>query len=822
MKKLLLFLFFSVSLHSQIQISGVVKEAGTNKKIAFASIKTNTNFVFLTDADGKFNIDFTEKPSFFNINRLGYETTKIILDHNNFYTIALLQKKVSPTAAEQTKLLVEKIIDHKSTNNPLKKLQSFQFKSYNKLFITANPDSLKGKIDSVFTIKNNEKYLKKIDSSDYKFKKIITKQNLYLTEKISSYDYDGNHFKETILGTKMAGFKEPVYEYFGVNMQSFSVYDDKYELFERKYKNPVSKKFYKEYQFQILDTTNINDRKVTLVYFNLIKKNKNGLEGVLYIDNENFAVAKTIFKTTGVLKIQSFHDFEYQKNFGIWFPKSNKILVEKGENDTDIKFFGRVISYLNNDDLFKSLQKKASDFIYLFSETNHKDFLFNTPTIIKRKSILVNVREDSHLKNDNFWDDYRIRKLSAHDTNTYRILDSLSYKRKVEKHIFLGRKIIDGYLPIGVLDVDLHSLVSFNNLEGFRLGIGGKTNEKLSEVFKINWYTAYGIRDEKLKSKIDLATRIGKFSNSWLGISYTDDLEQMANTNFITDKKALPIYTSQPPNITTFYNYKTWNAYLETKIIPKTFSRWEISQSTIDPKFDYYFLNKGKLFRDYKISTASFSMQWNPLSGFMQTHYGKFEIEKKYPKFTLQFTKTLNNVLKNDFDFFKIDFKTFYEKKFIDGNKLGLLFQAGYGSGDIPITHLYNISQNSLLPESFIRRLFSIVTDNSFETMYFNEFYSSKFLYFQGRHTFKKMIISDNMKPYFSIVSRVAIGDLDNKERHLLIPIKTINKGYYESGLEINNILKIFGLGVFYRYGPNGLPRFYDNFAAKFTISVAF
>jgi hypothetical protein len=44
---------------------------------------------------------------------------------------------------------------------------------------------------------------------------------------------------------------------------------------------------------------------------------------------------------------------------------------------------------------------------------------------------------------------------------------------------------------------------------------------------------------------------------------------------------------------------------------------------------------------------------------------------------------------------------------------------------------------------------------------------------------------------------------------------KTLNKGYFESGIEFNQIYKGFGLSGFYRYGPNQLPHFGDNLSIK-------
>jgi hypothetical protein len=51
-----------------------------------------------------------------------------------------------------------------------------------------------------------------------------------------------------------------------------------------------------------------------------------------------------------------------------------------------------------------------------------------------------------------------------------------------------------------------------------------------------------------------------------------------------------------------------------------------------------------------------------------------------------------------------------------------------------------------------------------------------------------------------------------------------MEKGYFESGILINNLLNqwFFGIGVgaFYRYGPYSLNKTIDNFAFKFTITL--
>ena len=46
------------------------------------------------------------------------------------------------------------------------------------------------------------------------------------------------------------------------------------------------------------------------------------------------------------------------------------------------------------------------------------------------------------------------------------------------------------------------------------------------------------------------------------------------------------------------------------------------------------------------------------------------------------------------------------------------------------------------------------------------------------------------------------------------------NQGYFESGVELNQMLRFFGLTAFYRYGPNQLSRFEDNIAIKLSFQI--
>jgi Family of unknown function (DUF5686)/CarboxypepD_reg-like domain len=815
-----LLLFFSLAIQAQVQISGTVQDAQTKKPLPFATIYLNSTRKIIADVEGKFSVSVEQNPYLISFSYMGFESKTIAINqYKSFYLIQLEPisnqlNEITIQNKDNALSIIKKTIENRNFNNPEKKLNSFQFKTYNKLIVSANPDSISGKIDSVLIKKRSKKLILKLDSTDFKFKKIVTKQHFFQTEKVSQFQFSDKKLKETILGTKMSGFKTPIYEILGFNLQSFSIYDNEYELFESKYDSPISKNAIQNYTYKVLDTVEIDNRKTIVLYFKN-KRKQFGLEGALYIDATSFAIAKAIMRTKGVLDISGTHDFLYNEKQDVWFPSSTIFKIIKGKNDDDIKIFGGTIKFDGDVEKdFKPRKKQASDFVYLSSVTKNFDYEYNIPFKIKKSFIAIDINENAINKPDSFWEYYRKDSLDSRSQKTYMSLDSISIKNKLENRIVLGRKIIKGFFPVSFIDLDLRKLFNYNNYEGFRFCLAGVTGERFSKKYKIESYTAYGTKDGVFKYNLGLSARVGKNSNSWVGVSYTNDVQEIASTTFEIDKNQFKLIDTSLLNFSSFYNYRTWKASIETKILPKTESIWEISHAMIEPKFDYFYKINNTFYTKFNLTAAIISLNWNPFSRFMQTPTGKIEIDTKFPKFTFQVMKSLPKIWNNDFDFGRINLKVNYEKKYLNGQNTKFMLAFGYAFGDIPITHLFNNSPNSLNKDKLLQRT-TIEGDNDFETMYFNEFFSNKFAFFQIKHSFNRIKISKKFSPSFMLVTRMGFGSLQNKERHLGFDFKTLEKGYFESGVELNQIYKGIGICGFYRYGPNKLPDFEDNVAFR-------
>jgi len=814
----LLLLLFTVSVAAQAPLTVTVRDAANNAPLPYATVKSNgKNYV--ADIDGKLSL--TDYATSFTVTYTGYDAQTISIKHHTTHYAILL--KIKPELLGELIIsrqnpateIIGKAIRRRPVNDPQQHLNSYRYKSYDRLVVTADPDSVQSRIDTILAYEKAGRFIEKIDSAVFKFKKIVSRQHLYQTEKISEFLYDKKQgLKENVLATRMAGFKKPLYEFIGLKLQSYSIYTDDIDLFENKYAGPLARDAFFEYNYKLLDTISINNRPTYMIYFDAKRRLKRKLRGVLYIDCETYGIAKAILRVKNVIDITSVHYFEYEQEQKLWFPIKKTLKITKGNNKEDIRILGETIKFDAVDSKDPNRKKEPSDYVYLYSEAHNFDMEFNTPVTIYRRGVDIEIKDNAVNRPDEYWQRFRPDSLDTRSLTTYMALDSLVAKDNWEQRIIWGRRVINGYIPTGAVDVDLRQIFKYNNYEGFRVGFGGITNNKLSQIFRVSGYGAYGTKDGAFKYSGGMALRLGRFSNSWVGASFTDDIREIGSTSFATDKRTFKIYDPRPFNLTTFYNYQTWQGYIETRIIPKTDSYWQLTRSRIDPKFNYIFMPGQKPYTVFDLVMASVSIQWNPFSDFMQTPDGRVESEKRFPRFAFQYTQAVSGVLGSDFNFGKFDFRAEFQHKFLNGQITSGLLQTGIASGDVPITHLYSTSPNSLLKDGILQRI-TISGRNSFETMYFNEFFSSEYVTLQLKHGFTRFTLYKSLKLSPMLVTRLAWGNLSNKDAHLGFAYNTLDRGYYESGIELNEIFKGLGITGFYRYGPYQLPHFDKNVSVK-------
>lgn len=377
-----------------------------------------------------------------------------------------------------------------------------------------------------------------------------------------------------------------------------------------------------------------------------------------------------------------------------------------------------------------------------------------------------------------------------------------------------------GYIRTKYFNFDSRYLIKYNQYEGFRTGLGGITTEKFSSKFRIQGYAAYGFLDDEYKYSIGGGLKIAKTTNSWINFNYTKDLQETGSSNFLTDSRFFQLFEPRLLNIDLFHKHETKNISIEHPISAQILSETEFSVSKIEPTYGYAFTpNQLDFYNRFNVSIFKVALQWSPFSKFKKTPNKIIEEKEGYPKFTLQYSKSFEDLFKSDFNFTKLDFRVV--QKFTYSNKTSTEFvlTSGIASGEVPLTHLYHAYPNNVNKETVIQR-FSVAGVNSFETMYFNEFFSDRFATLQIKHKLNRFNITPWFRPQLVLISRHALGDMKNLEKHQHISFGTLNKGYNESGFEINKLFLGFGLSFAYRYGAYHLTEFEDNFAFKFTFNI--
>ncbi|NEW79062.1 MAG: carboxypeptidase-like regulatory domain-containing protein, partial [Gelidibacter sp.] len=810
---LLLFPLFSIS---QNQIQGIILDSKTKQPLPFATITTSSNFGTLTDVDGKFSIKSTKSITQISISYVGYESLIFPITKNEkFIKISLNPKieslrEVQIVAKENPALqIVRNTIKNKPKNDIEKSLNSFKFNTYNKILVTANPDSISGNIDSIFVLKEGKKQFKKLDSSNFKFKKEIDKSHLYISEKISEFQFQkGKGKKEVIMASRMAGLKQPIYELLAVTFQDLSFYNEFYVLAGTKYINPIADDALKTYNYKILDTVKTASGSSILIYFKpKEKKEILGIEGVLYIDIRSFALTKAIAELKGMINVKATQNYTYIKPDNIWFPQEMDVVLKKGDNNERISLFGGTIKFgerKKNDSITSTKTKSEGDVTYFISKATNSNIEINTPIVVKSAAPTIQFNDDAAKKKEDFWDSYRTDSISERGKNTYKRLDSIVEVEgeDVEKKINIARNMLKGIYPTKYINLNLGKILNFNNYEGFRLGFGGETNSNFSSIFKLESYLAYGTKDTDFKYTLGTSFRINKNTNTWIGANYTNDIKEAASLDFISINTSFSLLNLRNLYLDQFYNYKTLSLNLKHDIRPNLEAEFQLSTGDYNPLFNYQYISSAKNLSEYSLTTALFGFQFNPKNTYMNSPIGKLTLKNEFPQFTFQVTKSFENVLNSDFDFTQVNFRVTHQIKRLQKATTNIVAEGGIVFGDAPISHLFNATPNASFKNPWAKRI-GFASKNSFETMGYNEFISDRFAAIHIKHELKPFNFGSKFKPQLIFATSAAIGDIENPTYHNGLTFKSLKNGYLESGFELKSIFKGFGLSTFYRYGAN-------------------
>jgi hypothetical protein len=254
-------------------------------------------------------------------------------------------------------------------------------------------------------------------------------------------------------------------------------------------------------------------------------------------------------------------------------------------------------------------------------------------------------------------------------------------------------------------------------------------------------------------------------------------------------------------------------------------------QQERNPTYGYSFVHVDDNISRTSFPTFEAGMQWRfaPKETYIKIGQSQVVTAMSYPQINISLTRGFSGFMDGEYDFTKFEFRVDHQFITRGVGKTTFQLDAGVMDNSLPYPFLF-YGKGSKFEESFLN---NIIANNYFQTMRLYEFISDRYAYLFINHYAGR--ISGNRSKYFrpelSLIHNMGIGRLVNKDFHHGIDFNTMEKGYFESGFIITNLIRFnylnfvyFGIGAggFYRYGNYELPDISDNVVGKLIITLSF
>jgi hypothetical protein len=800
-------LVINFSANSQSYIRGTIIEKGTKLPIAFASVayqKQSSQAGVISDIYGNFKISDSDIKSL-TVTCVGYKQNKILLradlDKSNFIVEmeadTLIINEVIVTPANNPAIrVIKRALKNKEKNN-FENYEKYRYQCYLKTIYD-------------FKLSNNATSL---DSTVIRKNKLLNKHALFISESVASCSRINNQTDNKIIATKTSGFENPLIglSFFSSFHNSISFYNNNISLFKipitndktiEEYLSPLSDECLKSYNFRLEESYESSSDTIFVIKYSPKKGTRfNGLKGTVYISSNGYAIKNLVAEPSekGLIDFKFRQDYEFINEK--WFP---------AKLDEEI---GLVSMQINRN-------IKAYPVFLVTSKIDNVDFspAINNDSINYEKVYL----DQTSIKNsDPLLESVRLDSLSLREKNTYLFMDSIGRKHKFDYWAELYPKLMIGKVPVNFLDIDISKVYNFNKYEGTRLGIGLYTNEKLSEFISLGGFVGYGFKDNNLKYGGQVVFDINKYKEVRLKLSYQNNLKEPGLD--LNDDYTILSFSEYFRRYIAYRmdNFTEEKAELSFRLFRFANVSTGLSIKEIRPTYEYQF--KGIQLINYHADEIQFSFKY--AYGEELATIGSQRIVNKQgnPIVNITYKKGITLFNKQSYTYNRIESTIdliAYKGRIGQSN---IRLASGLVDKSVPYGLLFTSegSRNNDLP---------LIMNNTFQTMKPYEFLSDKYLNLFYSHNFGSLLFeTPKFKPQFVIVQNTGWGTLKNPS-FKGIDFKEKDKGYLESGLIINDILKLkyinafyigFGVGTFYRYGYYSFSKTSDNFAFKLSVSMS-
>jgi hypothetical protein len=801
-------LFFGISLGLKAQIiSGQIFDARSKEPLPFVSVTIkNTTKGTSSREDGSFSITVPSRDTELIFSSLGYfpkvlkasKVGEVYLEEKDNQLNEITVHYINPAHR-----IIDAAIKNKPFNDP-EQLPSFRYEVYHKSIVTADIDLL---------------------NPNKKLGKILQNSDLFVNESYATRQFiRPNLSKEIITASRTSGTKSTLFTSLTPLLQQFGFYRDFIQFQGRQlqeqliFVNPLAAGATNRYDFALMDTliTQPGDSTFVVEYEPMKSSNFEGLKGILHIHSGDFALQYVEAEPSEKASLHFRLEQNYEKiDEKRWFPTdiSAEWLL------SEFKIGGQ------------SLRFKIRSSI--------KNVQINIPiTITDFDENALEIKADAVYQDENFWKTHRPDSLSVRDKNTYLYHKSMSLAKKIKQTAVLNASewFVSGIVPLSRhLDLSIQNLFDANTYEGIRPTINILTNESFSKYVRLDVKAGYGFNDRAFKYEGRVRFNLNEKSKMKLSLQYRSDISEPGNVQyFIWNSPQIPYELIRTFQIAKADSLSQFKAELNFRALRYATFSVSFTDEIRKPTYNYTYHNPmhdpmNPLMNDFHTSEIGVGFRYAYGEQFSQVGRGSIITAIPSPTFALHLAQGVLYFPEGKTSYTKVNARVEYNIKTPSLGETFINLTAGKTWGEVPYPYLYNGRGGKAEDGNLIW------IANHFNTMGLYEFTSDQYANLFLTHSFGSLLSKPKTKwfrPDVSVFQGVAIGSLTNDQQaHSGIDFKTLEKGYLESGMMIDNIyrqrfLKLFyvgaGIGVFRRWGANELANNQDNWAYRLVWNVRF
>lgn len=806
----------------QTVVSGTVTDATTKETIPYASFMiTGSSKGGRTDADGKFNIAISGNYSQLTFSYVGYKTqvktikpgiaqvvnVQLQSEAMQMNEVVIKGGKKPPYRNKENPAveLIRKVI----ANKPKNRMESYDYVAYQKyermLFSMSN---LSEKFKNKKIFRNYQFLFQEQDSTKIGGKNMLP---IYQQEKLSNNYFRKNpeKMKTVVVADKQVNFDERFVDnqglssYFDRMYQDIDIYDNNISVVSNLLLSPIADGAPGFYKFFITDT--IKTHQPQLIELSFTPRNKMDLlfEGKLYVTMDgNYAVQNAYLSVNKninlnfVRALEAKLEFEQNPDSRYHLSKSNLIVDFGISKKNGAGFTGeRTVTFTDY-----KINQPPADSLYL-----------NGGTLV--------VVPDAKKKSEQFWAENRPEALSATNAKVYRNLDTLQRMPGFKRTMDIVTTFVAGYKSFGPFEMGpVSTFYSFNNVEGFRLRLGGRTTTDLSKRYYFETYAAYGFEDQKWKYFLSGTYSLNNksiyaFPQNYVRASFQRDtkipgqeLQFVQEDNFLLSFKRgennMMLYNDfyRLDYVHEFENHFSYSLGLR---------KWKQS-----PAGSLYFNNSAdnvfSRINEINASEVTLQLRYAPHEKFYQGKVYRTPLVDRYPIFNLRYTAGLKGVLGGEYSYH--NFLGSIDKRFYL-SQLGyadVTVEGGYNAGKLPFpllsihranqTYAYQLQSYNLMNflEFVSDHYASINIDQNFNGFFFNKIPLLRELKLREVMSFKALYggLRDENNP---AKNPEALQFVRN-QNGLQITNALDNGPYMEGSVGIGNIFKVLRVDAVKRF----------------------